>query len=955
MQTMTKTVAKKRLPKTKHIGQYLQLDSRLIHEFLKLQKSQALCGVPKLFGEILVEKNVVTRKKLAAAVDKQKLDRLEGCSVFHGIGKKELKYINGLTSNRVLDKGQEFIVQETVGQSFYIIIDGCVQVFRQNSYGEEIILKTVGPDECIGEMGYFSSGRRSASVRTLEKSLLLEMDYKALDSAFIRIPLLAINFLKIVTQRLRQSNLKFQEAVKRTSLAEGTLHNLQRVLDLSEVVSLNRGIEDLIERIVLMASKAMNAERSTLFLVDTVEGELWSKVAEGESSREIRTRMDCGIAGWVAQNEQILNIPDAYADPRFNAAVDRQTGYQTRSVLCGPIISLQGELIGVIEVINKKDGVFTDQDEAMFKSFAYQSAISLENFFLSRKLLRNYEKMTILLDVNNAVSQTLDLESLIVKIVDKISQILNAERTSLFLWDRQTDELWSKVAQGSEITEIRFPRSCGLAGYVVNTGETVNIKDAYTDGRFNQSVDEQTGFRTRSVLCVPVINRQGEIIGVTEVINKNKGVFDTDDEELLQALSSQISVSLENAQLFEKILEMKTYLESINASISNSIISLDSNYRIVTANRSALSILNCDEKSISGRDVRDVIGHRNKQIIKDIGGVYASESALADYDVDLLVHGGKRYSVNLNVVPLQGYQGKNEGLVVVLDDITEKNRLKGTLGRYMSKDIVERVLNDPDKQLLGGKRNKATILFSDIRGFTGITESLSGEQTVNLLNECFTVLTEIIFRNKGILDKYMGDSLMAVFGVLYPRKDDSLRAVRAALKMQEAMRQLNEQRRSSGLTNIKIGVGIATGEVIAGNIGSKRRMDFTVIGDDVNVSERLEKLNKRYGTEILISESTCKEIEGAFCIRSIDRVVVTGRKRPIEIFEVLGENGYKLSPAQMRFTEALALYRENKFEQASRILAGGAKTDPVSQIFLSRCNNFIKNPPPPGWDGLWAE
>jgi adenylate cyclase len=952
---MTETTAQKRLLETKPIGQYLKLDSQLIHKLLKLQKSQASRGVRKLFGEILIEKNVVTRKKLTTVIDQQKLDRIGICSVFHGIGKNELKYINSLTRNRVIDKGQEFITQDTVGESFYIVINGCVQVFRQIGYGEEIILEIIEPGECIGEMGYFSSGRRSASARAMVNSLLLEMDYKALDVAFNKVPLLAINFLQIITQRLRQSNFKFQETVKKTRLVEESLHNLQKVLDLSEVISLNRGIEDLIERIVLMASKAMNAERATLFLVDHVEGELWSKVAEGESSREIRTHMNRGIAGWVATNEQILNIPDVYIDPRFNAEVDRQTGYRTKSILCGPVISLQGELIGVVEVINKKDGVFTDQDEALFKAFAYQSAISLENFFLSQKLLRNYEKMTSLLDVNNAVSQTLDLEALIIRIVDKISHILNAERTSLFLWDRQTDELWSKAAQGPEITEIRFPRSCGLAGCVVSTGETINIRDAYKDIRFNQSIDEQTGFRTRSVLCTPVINRQGEIIGVTEVINKNKGVFDADDEDLLQALSSQISISLENAQLFEKIVNMKTYLESIHASMSNCIISLDNNYKIVTANRSALTLLNIDEKSATGQDVRDIVGRRNKQIIKDIESVYTSKSALADDDIDLLVHAGKRYSVNLNVVPLPGYRGKGEGLIVVLDDITEEKRLKGTLGRYMSKDIVERVLNDPDKQLLGGKRSRATILFSDIRGFTGIAESLSAEQTVNLLNECFTALTDIIFQNKGILDKYIGDSFMAVFGVPYPRKDDALRAVRSALKMQVAMHKLNEQRQLSGLTNINIGVGIATGEVIAGNIGSKQRMDFTVIGDDVNVSERLEKLNKLYGTEILISEATYKEIEGTFRIRLIDRVLVKGRKRPVEIFEVLGEHDYKLSQAQMKFPEALALYREKKFEQAGRLFAKGTGTDPVSQVFLSRCQNFSNNPPPPDWEGLWVE
>lgn len=947
----TKMISKK----NKKIGQYLGLSPQTIRKFLKHQNHFASIGVHKLFGDILVENKIINKKQLSAAIDKQIIDRLEMCPVFHGINKNDLKYIGKVLRNIVFTEGEQFIDQDTTGKCFYILIDGCVEVFRHIAYNEEISLGIVEYGECIGEMGYFSSGRRSASARCISKSILLEINYDVLEMIFNRIPLLALNFLKIITKRLRQSNLKFQDTVKQNRVIAQSFQSLQKVLDLSEVISLKKGIEDLIERIVLMASKAMNAERATLFLVDQVAGELWSKVAEGESSREIRIPLDCGIAGWVAKNGQILNIPDAYKEPRFNAEVDRQTGYVTQSILCGPAIGLEGEVIGIIEVINKKNGKFTKQDEALFKAFAYQSAISLENFFLSRKLISNYEKMSIILDVNNAVSQTLDLEALIIMIVDKITKILHAERTSLFLLDERSNELWSKVAQGLEISEIRFPASSGLAGHVVNTGETINIRDAYQDSRFNPSVDEMTGFCTKSVLCVPVINRVGKIIGVTEVINKNEEFFDEYDEDLLRALSSQLSISLENAQLFEKIVNMKNYLESIHSSISNSIISLDNNYRIITANQSAISLLNCNENRIVGQDIRNIIGRRNKQIIKDIENVYITKNPRANYNIDLSTQGRKQYSVNLNIVPIRGYQGKDEGLVAVLDDITEEKRLKGTLGRYMSKDIVDRVLNDPDRQLLGGKRSKATILFSDIRGFTGIAESLTAEQTVNLLNECFSVLTDIIFRHKGILDKYIGDSLMAVFGIPYQRKNDAYRAVLSALKMQECLRQFNEKRLISGLEPIQIGVGICTGEVIAGNVGSKQRMDFTVIGDEVNISERLEKLNKRYRTEILISESTCKEIKDNFRIRLIDKVLVRGKMKPVEVFEVLGEQSYKPSPDQMKFTEALTLYRQGNFSTAGQLFAEGVKTDPTCEVFLSRCRNFIENPPPPDWNGLWVE
>jgi GAF domain-containing protein len=412
-------------------------------------------------------------------------------------------------------------------------------------------------------MGYFSVGRRSASVRALEDSQLFIIDYKALDRAFEMAPRLAGNFLDIVTGRLRRANLRFQEALRKSRTIERSLDSLLSFLDMSEIMTLHTGIEGLINRIVVMASKVINADRASLFLIDAVAGELWSKEAEGEGSREIRIPLGKGIAGWVAQHDQLLNIKDAYTDPRFNPEVDKHTGYRTGSVLCGPIKDLEGEILGVLQVINKKGKAFDSDDEALFQAFAYQTAIAVENFSLYKKILINHGKMAILLDVATALSQTLDLETLINKIIEKVSEILQTERSSLFLLDHETDELWSKVAQGAEVSEIRFPSSTGLAGYVASTGEVLNIEDAYRDPRFNPSIDQITGYRTKSVICAPVINREGIIIGITQAVNKKEGVFDKEDGDLLLALSSQIAVAIENARLFQESLEKQRMDEEL--------------------------------------------------------------------------------------------------------------------------------------------------------------------------------------------------------------------------------------------------------------------------------------------------------------------------------------------------------------------------------------------------------
>lgn len=227
------------------------------------------------------------------------------------------------------------------------------------------------------------------------------------------------------------------------------------------------------------------------------------------------------------------------------------------------------------------------------------------------------------------------------------------------------------------------------------------------------------------------------------------------------------------------------------------------------------------------------------------------------------------------------------GFNTMVDGLQERDRLQATMGKYLSEQVVEHLM--AGRVELGGVTLPVTILFSDIRSFTSISETMSAHELVALLNEYFTDMLRIVMQEGGVVDKYIGDAIMAVFGAPVPKPDDAERAVRAAVRMREALVTLNVRLAARGLTQLRTGIGIHTGEVVAGNIGSDQRMEYTVIGDAVNLASRLESATKELNADLLISEETHRLVAAHFNTKQIREITVKGRQQPVMVYEVLSE------------------------------------------------------------------
>jgi adenylate cyclase len=738
------------------------------------------------------------------------------------------------------------------------------------------------------------------------------------------------------------------------------LRELQSLLLLSRQVAALDSLDAVLDTLVSAAVEEIGAERGALFLDDDETGELYTHVATGLGSRQIRLLNNLGIAGAVFHSGVGEIVSDAYADPRFHRDIDEQTGFTTRSILCVPVRNAKGETIGVAEMLNKREGAFDESDLELLERMTSMCAGTLESLHALERMSRARERELGFLHVVSDLTSELELGTLLRKVMSEATRMLDADRTTLFLNDEKTGELFSYIGDKLELEEIRFPNTVGIAGTVFTTRQSVRIPYAYADLRFNPEFDRRSGYFTRSILCVPIFNKVGKAIGVTQVLNKRGGPFTQEDEARLRAFTAQIASALENAKLFADVEAMKNYNDSVLQSMSSGVVTFGEEGTAQTCNASACRILRREEQEIVGRTAEEVFPG-SAWVVERMRRV--AETCLTDLAMDAeLIVDGDRVSANVTTVPLLASDGAQLGTLVMIEDISNEKRVKSTLSRYMDPDLADRLLAaGPQEELLGGNETLVTVLFSDVRGFTSIAEELGAQRTVAMLNDYFERMVDCISAQSGMLDKFIGDAIMAAFGLPVPQEDDADRALRAAIGMIRSLTDWNREREQRHEPAIEIGVGLNTDLVVAGNIGSSRRMDFTMIGDGVNLASRLEGACKHYGSRILLSEMTRDRLKSVYRLREVDRVVVKGKTAPVSVFECLDHHDASSFPNLMEtvgaFNEGLARYREADFGQAERWFREALKANPgdrLASLYVERCATLRESPPPPDWEGTWV-
>jgi adenylate cyclase len=587
-------------------------------------------------------------------------------------------------------------------------------------------------------------------------------------------------------------------------------------------------------------------------------------------------------------------------NPSFNTLADSTLLLRT-AIAQGDLTALLTELGNQL---HQQAAVLTKLPASNEVMKAQQSLLKMQSLmprFQSSvdSLAHERQALHALYEVGQTISSTLELAEVLNQVMDRIIQLTGAERSFLMLKDEDTGEMEVSVARNVDkavMAQADFSVSRTIVQQVATEGKPVATTNAQADPRF-ASQESVVAYSLRSILCVPLIVRD-RVTGVIYADNRIRtGLFGDKERDLLAAFANQAAIAIDNARLFDRVRQqlaaitmMKNLMDNVFASITSGVITTDMDDRVTLFNRAAEGIL-----GISSHQALEHLYHETVPLAADfqpwIDEVKQNHTVVSrDVERDLPERGKVELSVNF--APLRGEgEGDVSGVALVVEDLTEKRRMEAeqrfitdTFKRYAPPAVVEQLLRDPSQLKLGGIRKPIAILFCDIRGFTAFSEHLAPEELVEVLNTYLAMAADAVLEFEGVLDKFIGDAVMGLFNVPLDQTHYTLRAVKAALKMQADIKAYHA--RTGVERHLNFGVGINAGDAVVGNIGTEQQRNYSAIADSVNYAKRLQENAK--GGQILISEAAYRHVEEFVDMIELPPLPVKGRSTPEVVYEVIG-------------------------------------------------------------------
>ncbi|MEP7198969.1 MAG: GAF domain-containing protein [Chloroflexota bacterium] len=674
-------------------------------------------------------------------------------------------------------------------------------------------------------------------------------------------------------------------------------HNQVRALfNVGRAINTTLDIDTLLSLVIEMIVNVTGAERTFLMLLDPETQQLNVKVAHGiDQSAQAGAdfQISRGIAERVAKERTPVLTTNAQADPRFQSR-ESVVNFSLRSILCVPL-RVKDKTIGVIYADNRiKAGLFSTRDRDLLTAFADQAAVAIENARLFAETNQRLREVTLLRDVGQVLTRTLDLERVLKTICDEaLRTLVNANKVVIHLLDASENELIARAIAnrpGGEIRLRNFQRGQGIVSVAIDERRVINVPETQTEPHFFD-----TGAALRSLVVAPLIVGE-RVLGTITADSLQPNAFDESGERILSALADQAAIAIENARLFEELRRniaevsaLKGFQDNIFASVPSGVITVDMQNVITTFNRAAETILNVKASQVLRRPIADALSFLGGDELPNLlDGVKQNDDPVIAHEVRRAVPQRGMVNLSLSLSTLRDASAATRlGVALVLDDLTEKKKLQAReemFGRYLAPSVIKRLPDDPGELKLGGHRQTVSILFADVRGYSTFSEHIEPELLVDILNQYLSLCAHAIITEEGTLDKFMGDAVMAFWNAPEEQPDHALRAVRAACQMRAAI--LAHHARVPVERRLSFGVGLHVGEVVVGNIGTERALNYTAIGDAVNLAKRLQEVSA--ANQIALSNAIYQVVKDQVVVSGLEAIHVKGRSALEQRWELIG-------------------------------------------------------------------